>query len=64
MKMEGEALVWETIRENAVGDVWGRKTQNNKVISNESHNQIARSPTFTFLPPQMEDQLEPSISFV
>jgi hypothetical protein len=45
MKMEGKAIVWETIRENAVGDIWGRKTQDNKVISNESHNQIARSPT-------------------
>ena len=43
MKMQGKALVWETIRENAVGDIWGRKTQDNKVISNESHNQIARS---------------------
>jgi len=45
MKMEGKALVWETIRENAVGDIWGRKMQDNKVISNESHNKIARSPT-------------------
>ena len=45
MKMEGKALVWETIRENAVGDIWCRKTQDNKVISNESHNQIVRLPT-------------------
>ena len=68
LKMEGKALVWETIRENAMGDLGGRKTQNNQVISNESHNKIARSETsvsvtklfvrlFTFLPPELDKSI-------
>jgi hypothetical protein len=45
MEMITKTLVWETVRENAMRDLRGRKTQNNKVISNESHNEIASSKT-------------------